>query len=84
MSKEPITGRILDVKNPLKLFLTVTAIATVVIFSSEPLFARGGVPNIMDSPGYQRRLQESRQQLSQPDVQSSSTYRRKWRHRHRH
>ncbi|EKS28695.1 hypothetical protein [Afipia felis] len=28
-----------------------------------PCFARGGAPNLMDSPGYQRRLQESRQQL---------------------
>jgi hypothetical protein len=50
--------------------------------SSEPLFARGGgaAANIMNSPGYQRRLQESRQQLS-PSVQPSSIYRRKARHR---
>jgi hypothetical protein len=51
--------------------------------SSEPLFARGGgaAANIMISPGW--RLQESRQPLSQPGVQPSSTYRRKARHRRR-
>jgi len=29
----------------------------------------------MDSPGYQRRLQESRQQLIKPNVQPSSNHR---------
>jgi hypothetical protein len=29
-----------------------------------PALARGGAANIMNSPGYQRRLQESRQQGS--------------------
>ena len=72
-------------KNSLKLLLALGATAMVVAVSSEPVFARGGgAANIMNSPGYQRRLQESRQQLSQPVVQSSSSYRRKWRHRHRH
>ncbi len=66
------------------LFLLVAATTTAIVVSSEPVFARGGAPNIMNSPGYQRRLQESRQQVSQPDVQPPSTHRHKWRHRHRH
>jgi hypothetical protein len=71
-------------KNSLKLLLALAATAMAVGVSSEPVFARGGgAGNILNSPGYQRRLQESRQQLS-PGVQPSSTHRRKWRHRRRH
>jgi len=71
-------------KNSLKLLLALGAMAMALAVSSEPVFARGGAAaNIMNSPGYQRRLQESRQQLSQPVVQPSSTHRRKWRYRHR-
>ena len=69
-------------KNSLKFLLALGATAIAVAVASEPVFARGGgAANIMNSPGYQRRLQESRQQLSQPAVQPSSIYRRKWRHR---
>jgi hypothetical protein len=69
-------------KNSLKLSLALAAVAMAVAGSTELVFARaGGAANIMNSPGYQRRLQESRQQLSQPGVQPSSTHRRKWRHR---
>lgn len=51
-------------------------------------FARGGGSNIMNSPGYQRALQESRQKhqdsYSQPYTQSPRVYpRKKWRHRGR-
>ena len=68
-------------KNSLRLLLALGATAMAVAVSSEPVFARGGgAANILNSPGYQRRLQESRQQLS-TGVQPSSTYRRKWRHR---
>lgn len=68
-------------KNSLKLLLALAAMAMAVAGSSQPVFARGGgAANIMNSPGYQRRLQESRQQLS-PSVQPSSIYRRKARHR---
>jgi hypothetical protein len=71
-------------KNSLKLLLALAATAMAVAGSSEPVFARGGgAANIMNSPGYQRRLQESRQQLAQPGVQPSSIYRRKARHRRR-
>jgi hypothetical protein len=38
----------------------------------------------MNSPGYQRRLQESRQQLPQSDTRASSINQRKPKHKHRH
>lgn len=63
------------------LVLMIATITTATLVLCEPLFARGGGGgNIQNSPGYQRRLQESRQQLSQP-VQPS---RHKGRHRRRH
>jgi hypothetical protein len=72
-------------KNSPTLFSALAAIALAVALPTEPVFARGGAAaNILNSPGYQRRPQESRQQLSQPAVQPSSIYRRKVRHRHRH
>ena len=64
------------------LVLMIATIVTATFVLCEPLFARGGGGgNIMNSPGYQRRLQESRQQLPQSGVQPS-THRRKTRHRH--
>src|SRR5882757_9363157 len=75
----------LVMKKSLKFFLTVAAETIVFVISSEPMFARGGgAANIMNSPGYQRRLQESRQQVSQPDAQPSATHRRKWRRQRLH
>jgi hypothetical protein len=70
-------------ENSRRLLLTVAAVAAAVVTVSEPSFARGGPPSIMDSPGYQRRLQESRQQLSQPAVQAPSVHRHKKQH-HQH
>ena len=64
----------------LRLSLATAALVSAIGVSSGPLFARGGGANIMNSPGYQRRLQESRQQVSQPQAQPSATHRRKWRH----
>jgi hypothetical protein len=65
--------------------LTFAAIVLAMVVASEPGFARGGAPSIMNSPGYQRRLQESRQQLAQPEMQPSSPIvRHPTRHRHRH
>jgi hypothetical protein len=80
MSNEPeLRMRTLDMKDSLKLLLAVAMMTIAIVVSSEPSFARGaGAGNILNSPGYQRRLQESRRQLSQPHVQPSSTYRRKW------
>ena len=72
-------------KKALNCFLTVAAIATAIIGSGAPVLARGGAASIMNSPGYQRRLQESRQQVSQPDVQPASAHHvHKPRHHHRH
>jgi hypothetical protein len=62
----------------LKPFGAIVAAAIVVAGSTSPLLARGGAPSIMDSPGYQRRLQESRQQLAEPIVHSPPA------HSHRH
>jgi hypothetical protein len=59
-------------------------IGAVELSNIAPALARGGAASIMNSPGYQRRLQESRQQVSQPDAQPSATHRRKWRHRRQH
>jgi hypothetical protein len=69
--------------NPLKWLLMAAAMTTAVGISVEPVFARGGAASIMNSPGYQRRLQESRQPPSQAGLQTA-TYPHKARHRHRH
>jgi hypothetical protein len=50
-------------------------LGTMELASIEPALARGGGGNIMNSPGYQRRLQESRKQLSQPYLQSRTVHR---------
>ena len=39
------------------------AAALVALLTATEVFARGAAPSIMDSPGYQRRLQESRGQV---------------------
>jgi len=68
-----------------KVALTLAAIVLVMLVASESAFARGGAASIMNSPGYQRRLQESRQQLAQPDLQPPPpAVRHKPPHRHRH
>jgi hypothetical protein len=67
--------------NVWKFSLAMAAAGAATAILSEPLLARGGAANIMNSPGYQRRLQESRQQ--QPEgVQQPSHVRSKRRHRH--
>jgi hypothetical protein len=63
--------------------LTIAATLATFVVSSESAFARGGAANIMNSPGYQRRLQESRQQPSQVELQAATVH-RKTRYRHRH
>jgi len=67
--------------------LKLAAIIVAMVCAGEPAFARGGAASIMNSPGYQRRLQESRQQLAQPqspqpDLQSPTRHRARHRHRH--
>jgi hypothetical protein len=71
-------------KNILKKALAAAPAAIAILVSTEPVFARGGAANIMNSPGYQRRLQESRQQLPQGVARASSAHRHKSRHIHRH
>jgi len=57
----------------LKLVLAVAALtAGIAVFERAARRPRGAA-NIMNSPGYQRRLQESRQQLPQPAVQTVRT-----------
>ncbi|MBR1141475.1 MULTISPECIES: hypothetical protein [Bradyrhizobium] len=75
----------------LRLIMAVVATALAMVTASEPVLARGAAANIMNSPGYQRRLQESRQQLgAQPPAPfvaepryHSPRYKAK-RHRHHH
>ncbi|WP_316173999.1 MULTISPECIES: hypothetical protein [unclassified Bradyrhizobium] len=49
-----------------RLILAAAASALAMMMASEPALARGAAASIMNSPGYQRRLQESRQQLGAP------------------
>ncbi|MGC2778993.1 MAG: hypothetical protein WA418_25515 [Bradyrhizobium sp.] len=64
--------------------LVITAAALTAIVASEPVLARGAAASLMNSPGYQRRLQESRQQLAAPEVQLSPAPARAKRHQHHH
>jgi hypothetical protein len=60
-------------------------IGAIELSNIAPAFARGAAASIMSSPGYQRRLQESRQQDSRSYVQTPGIHlRKKWRHRHHH
>ena len=62
------------------------AIAEIVATSAA--FARGGAANIMNSPGYQRRLQESRGYVTNqsgsilPSLPSRVYHGRRWKRRH--
>ncbi|CCD99463.1 hypothetical protein [Bradyrhizobium sp. STM 3809] len=49
-----------------QILFAIAASALVMVTASEPALARGGAANLINSPGYQRRLQESRQQLGAP------------------
>jgi len=57
------------------------------LFFFHSAHARGGGANLMNSPGYQRALKESRERYwreSQPYTQPPQVYpRKKWRHRGR-
>jgi hypothetical protein len=55
-------------------------LGTLVFLNIAPALARGGAASIMNSPGYQRRLQESRQQYSRSSPVIHS--RKKWHHRY--
>ena len=53
-------------------FLKCTA-AMFVLLTATEAFARGAAQNIMNSPGYQRRLQESRGHVPNPSGTVFST-----------
>jgi hypothetical protein len=58
--------------------LTV-ALAAIECLGSQEAFARGAAANIMNSPGYQRRLQESRGHVTSQSG-SIATPRSRWDH----
>lgn len=64
----------------LVLFTSIIAVST-----AEQASARGGASNLLNSPGYQRALEESRKryrQEAQPYTQPPAVYpQKKWRHR---
>lgn len=62
--------------------------AVAELFAATPAVARGGAPNLMNSPGYQRALEESRKRyresVSEPYVKPPAVYpRKKWKSRGR-
>ncbi|MEH2483243.1 hypothetical protein V1282_006600 [Nitrobacteraceae bacterium AZCC 2146] len=68
----------------------IALVTTAELVGASLALARGGASNIMNSPGYQRRLQESRGYVTN---QSGSIFAtqpvpgpndNKWRRRHRH
>jgi len=60
-------------------------IGAVELSNLAPAAARGGAASIMNSAGYQRRLQESRQQGSGSYAQTPDIHlRKKWHHLHHH
>lgn len=62
----------------------VFPVIILVLFQIDSAHARGGGPNVTDSPGYQRRLVESRSQIGQPQPYTAppSTYPgKKWKKR---
>lgn len=65
------------------------AMCVAPLLTTTPACARGGAAaNIMNSPGYQRALEESRKRYrdsaSEPYLRSPAVYpRKKWRHRGR-
>jgi hypothetical protein len=66
-------------KSHAKLAAALLVLGSAVDFSDiAPALARGGAPSITNSPGYQRRLQESRQDVQTPTI----TPRKKTHHRH--
>jgi hypothetical protein len=70
-------------------FASLMLVAASGFSSATPAVARGGAPNLMNSPGYQRALEESRKRYrdsaSEPYVKRPAVYpRKKWKSRGRH
>ncbi|EKS31824.1 hypothetical protein HMPREF9696_04045 [Afipia clevelandensis ATCC 49720] len=73
----------------LRIGIVISLFATVCAASANTsAFARGAAPSIMNSPGYQRALEESRRRYRlevQPPVRPQPTHpRKKKRHRTHH
>ena len=63
------------------LFLSVTVVSFLYV---APASARGAAVNIMNSPGYQRALEESRKRQAEPYLKKPAVYpRKKWQQRGR-
>ena len=68
-------------KYHLSIAILLTAVA-IGIWSTKPVFARGAAANIMNSPGYQRALEESRKRQAEPYLKKPAVYpRKKWQQR---
>jgi len=62
--------------------VALIAFVFALLAGTAPSFARGGAPNLMDSPGYQRRLQESRQQLQAQPAPAQPVVHHRTKHKH--
>jgi hypothetical protein len=72
-------------KSHTKLAAALLLLVGVVEFSNiTPALARGGAPSIMNSPGYQRRFQESRQPDSRPYTLAIDSREKRHHRHHRH
>lgn len=70
-------------RNTIKIIL-LTLVAAPWLSTTTPASARGAAVNIMNSPGYQRALEESRKRQAEPYLKKPAAYPRKtWRHRGR-
>lgn len=68
-------------RNPVRIALLMLVAASG-LSAATPASARGAAQNIMNSPGYQRALEESRKRQAEPYVKKPAVYPRKtWRHR---
>jgi len=69
----------------MKAVLALLGFAALAGFSAAPAHARGGGANLLNSPGYQRALEESRKARVQAYTTPPAVYPgRKWRHRRHH
>lgn len=66
----------------------VSLAAALALFPATPASARGAAPSVMNSPGYQRALEDSRKRyresVGEPYLRAPTVYpRKKWRTRGR-
>jgi nitrate reductase cytochrome c-type subunit len=72
-------------KNSSLVIFAVLAVCGMTVTNNTSASARGAAPNIMNSPGYQRALEESRKRQAEPYLQKPPVYPRKiWRKRGKH